>query len=98
MDVRECEFDGEHYLGPMDVEAQRASESKRKRGWAEEPATPLAQGRASIYRHNGEYSEPSCGTGDADVADGHSTVQSSYNDSRDESSGGRFNWVGTTRQ
>ena len=95
VDVRECEFDGEHYLGPMDVEAQRASESKRKRGRAEEPATPLARGRSSSYRHDGEYSEPSCCTGDADVADGHSTVQSSYNDARDEFSGGRFNWVMT---
>ena len=70
VDVRECEYDGESYLGPMDVEARRAAENKRKRGHAGAPGSPVTRGGASTSHDNGRRAGSSHDASDEDTAAG----------------------------
>ena len=93
VDVRECEYDGESYMGPMDVEAQRAAENKRKRGQAGVPGSSGARGDASTSRAHGRCVGPGYDASDEDAESEHTPAQDSRDGSHDSASEGRFGWV-----
>ena len=92
VDCRETEYDGENYMGPMDVEARRA-DGTRKRGRAEEQRGSRARGYASTSlgdgRHGGSVQDQS----DEDERSGPVPAQDPRTASHSSTSGGRFGWV-----
>ena len=79
----------------MDVEAQRAAESKRKRRRAEDPGSPATRGVASTSRDNGRHAGSSRDTSDEDMAAEYTPTQGSRDGSLESSGEGRFGWVMT---
>lgn len=93
IDHRELEYDGDNYLGPVDIEARRAAAGIRKRRRASEQRSPDARGGAttpvSDCEHTGAAHDQSDDEEWTEPSRGHATRNTAHCAAQES----RFGWV-----